>query len=408
MRPFSGILKEAASLLLCEIPKSLMSSRARRSIVLVLLLAAWYPPAGLPAASPRVVAVGDIHGDLDSFVRILGRAGLIDHARRWTGGSAVLVQTGDFTDRGPRVREVMDLLMSLQADARRAGGSVHVLLGNHEAMNLLTMTRDVSAESMAGFADARSEKRRREEYDRYVALSSERNAQFVKPIPPYQPPSREQWLASHPPGSIEYLEALGPKGPYGRWLRSLPAAIKIGDTIFMHAGVDPSRAPARLDDITANIRREVARFDELRRNLIADGWAIPSFTLNDTIAAAEVAYLVDRDARWNGDSVPAQDWDLISSGGPLWFSGLATGATHDLEAALRALLERYSARRIVVGHSVMANGRIGQRFDGRVVLIDTGMLSSHYPAGRASALEVLDRRMHAIYDDGKVVFGSAK
>jgi hypothetical protein len=385
-----------------------MTSRVRRSIVLVLLLAAAYPPHGLPAASPRVVAVGDIHGDLDSLVRILGRAGLIDQGRRWTGGSAVLVQTGDFTDRGPRVRAVMDLLMSLQAGARKAGGQVHVLLGNHEGMNLLTLTRDVSAESMAGFADARSEKRRNDEYDRYVALSSDRNAQLAKPVPVYQPPPREQWLATHPPGSIEYLEALGPKGSYGRWLRSLPAAIKIGDTIFMHAGVDPTRAPERLDDITANIRREVVRFDELRRNLIADGWAIPSFTLNETIAAAQVAYVVDRDARWNGNSVPAQDWDLISPGGPLWFSGLATGATPDLEAPLVTLLERYKARRIVVGHSVMANGRIGQRFDGRVVLIDTGMLSSHYPAGRASALEVLDGRMHAIYDDGKVVFGSAK
>ena len=71
-----------------------------------------------PAATERVVAIADIHGDLDAFVGILQRAQLIDPGKHWAGGRAILVQTGDLLDRGPKVRDVMDLLMSLQKEAQ--------------------------------------------------------------------------------------------------------------------------------------------------------------------------------------------------------------------------------------------------------------------------------------------------
>ena len=70
-------------------------------------------PVCASAPRERLVAVGDIHGDFNAFVAILEQAGLIDKERRWIGGTAMLVQTGDFVDRGPNSRQVMDLLMSL-------------------------------------------------------------------------------------------------------------------------------------------------------------------------------------------------------------------------------------------------------------------------------------------------------
>ena len=96
-------------------------------------------------APERIVAIGDIHGELHIFRQLLRHTGLIDDADRWVGGSATLVQTGDFLDRGPDVRGVMDLLMELQARSAEAGGRVIVLLGNHEAMNLAFEYRDVAA-----------------------------------------------------------------------------------------------------------------------------------------------------------------------------------------------------------------------------------------------------------------------
>ena len=61
---------------------------------------------------PRVVAIGDVHGDADALVALLQRTGLVNEARHWTGGTATLVQTGDVLDRGPQVRAVVDLLMA--------------------------------------------------------------------------------------------------------------------------------------------------------------------------------------------------------------------------------------------------------------------------------------------------------
>src|SRR5687768_14771089 len=52
------------------------------------------------SAAPRIVAVGDVHGAGPGLAQILQAAGLIDGSRRWTGGTARLVQTGDFLDRG--------------------------------------------------------------------------------------------------------------------------------------------------------------------------------------------------------------------------------------------------------------------------------------------------------------------
>jgi hypothetical protein len=85
----------------------------RLSVLVVLLAVAVLPPrAAAQRREPsRIVAIGDIHGDFDALNGILQHAGIIDTGGRWTASDAVLVQVGDFTDRGPRVRAVMDLLM---------------------------------------------------------------------------------------------------------------------------------------------------------------------------------------------------------------------------------------------------------------------------------------------------------
>ena len=101
----------------------------------------------------RVVAVGDIHGDYEQFVKVLASAGLIDGNGNWTGGKTHLVQTGDILDRGPDSRAVMDLLIKLQQQAAQAGGGVHCLIGNHEAMNVYGDRRYVSPGEYAAFSN---------------------------------------------------------------------------------------------------------------------------------------------------------------------------------------------------------------------------------------------------------------
>lgn len=396
-------------------------SRLSSALLICLLL---LHPAAIPAQpqradASRIVAVGDIHGDLDAFAGILATAGLIDEERRWTGGRARLVVTGDYTDRGPDVRGVMDLLMRLESEAAAAGGHVEALLGNHEGMNLLHYLRDVSPAALTRFADQESEGRRRKAYAAYVALVTARAIQpgaLASNV--YKLQSEEEWMAQHPPGMLEYIEALGPNGHYGRWLRKRKPAVKLDDTIFMHAGLELATAPKRLDDIGRKISKELMAWDDGRRLLVRAGLILPFFTLQETVEAVRVEIgriaAAAREGSSPGDHVTSEfaarlqdiaqvgSWSMLHESGPLWFRGFATWQSPEELPQVEALLKRYGAARFVVAHTVVGSFRILPRFQHRVFLIDTGMLSTHYK-GRASALEIAGGVTTAIYHDGREV-----
>ena len=111
----------------------------RLALVFSLVLALTSLTSG---QTPRVIAIGDIHGSIEGISGILKAAGLIDASHNWIGGKAALLQTGDYMDRGENVRAVLDLLIALEPQAKDAGGRALALLGNHEVMNLLGETRD--------------------------------------------------------------------------------------------------------------------------------------------------------------------------------------------------------------------------------------------------------------------------
>ena len=73
-------------------------------------------------AADRVVAIGDVHGDFHALKRCLQIAGVCDESERWIGGTTHLVQLGDILDRGDAEQSCLNLLFSLQAGARAAGG----------------------------------------------------------------------------------------------------------------------------------------------------------------------------------------------------------------------------------------------------------------------------------------------
>jgi hypothetical protein len=55
--------------------------------------------------SSRIVAVGDLHGDIENAQKVLEMAGVVDSDGRWSGDVDVFVQTGDIIDRfAPRFR----------------------------------------------------------------------------------------------------------------------------------------------------------------------------------------------------------------------------------------------------------------------------------------------------------------
>ncbi len=93
-------------------------------------------PIALKLPMPkRLVAIGDLHGDLGAARSALRAAGVIAATDAWIGGDTVIVQTGDVLDRGDGESQIEELLERLDADARTHGGAVIALLGNHELMN---------------------------------------------------------------------------------------------------------------------------------------------------------------------------------------------------------------------------------------------------------------------------------
>ena len=190
--------------------QTVLSRAALLQLAAVAGLAA-VPPGGSPPAhatattpllarlppSPRIVAVGDIHGDAQALIDVLSLAGLYSEAEgRWTGGDATFVQIGDVLDRGDDERRVLDLLRELKPQAAAAGGRVVTLLGNHEVLNVLGIMSFVSPRSN-GFGDDRA-------------------------------------------------AAFRPGGPLASELASWPVACVIGETAFCHAGLSLAEA-SRVD-----------------------------------------------------------------------------------------------------------------------------------------------------------------
>ncbi len=375
----------------------------RRShlVVSVAVLAACLALIRVDAAPPqRIIAVGDVHGAADAFAAILQRAGLIDAQRRWTGGSAVLVQTGDVTDRGTGVRAVLDLLMALEPQAAKAGGRVQAVLGNHELMNLLGDTRDVAPELLKDFTDAESEERRERAYQAEGKLR--RGA----------PPDKAAWLAKHPLGYVEYRDALRPNGTYGKWLRSKPVLAEINGSVFMHGGINPEFTTDSLDSINRRARRELSGWDNGLRWLQQHDLASPISTLADVVEATqrELAQLENkrkqeplteddlRAARLLLPLLAIGSSSLLSPEGPVWFRGYASWSNEEGSERMAALLRKYRVKRFVTGHTPQQTGRITSRFDGGLFLIDTGMLNGRfYPSGRPSALEIVGETVTPLY-----------
>jgi hypothetical protein len=397
----------------------------RGLFLLTLALAlALQPIAG--QGQGRIVAIGDIHGSLDGLTSILKATGLVDAKNKWAGGRTQLLQTGDYMDRGEQTRAVLDLLMALEPQAKDAGGRALALLGNHEVMNLIGETRDVTREIFATFADANSEKRREQAWHDYAKLAASKKDKG-EPVPTVYAQTREAWMTTHPPGFVEYKEALSPKGKYGQWLRGKPIVTVVDGSIFMHAGIPPAKPPARIEDLNAQAKDEIRRLDQFLDRLIALKLATREFSLQEIlqVASSEIGLANARiaEAKAAGTepdrgklNIPllmeAQEimkidsWLCISPEGALWYRGLATEKDDPIGGPFAALLTKYGAKRFVTGHTPQQSRSITVRFGGRAILIDTGMLASVYK-GRASALEIVGDKLTAIYEDGRISLPAA-
>lgn len=138
-----------------------------------------------------VFVVSDIEGSFEAMEALLISAGVMDANYNWTYGNGQLVVLGDVYDRGLEVTQCLWLIYRLEQLAPE--GSVHMVVGNHEAMNM------------------------------FGSLYYVRN---------------KYWLVSY--ALAMDLQQLNAKNTVlGKWLRSKNVVVKLGDVIFAHGGLSP-------------------------------------------------------------------------------------------------------------------------------------------------------------------------
>ena len=161
-------------------------------------------PSFRQSGGPRLIAIGDLHGDLSATRNALQLAGVMNDEDHWIGGTTLVVQTGDQLDRGDGESAILDLLDRLILEARAAGGAVYVLNGNHETMNASLDFRYVTDGGYEDFARVLG----------FKEVTGEG-------------------------GKAARAEAFTPGGVYARRLANRNVMMIVGDSIFVHGGVTP-------------------------------------------------------------------------------------------------------------------------------------------------------------------------
>ncbi|CAN5309165.1 hypothetical protein BH09MYX1_BH09MYX1_33500 [soil metagenome] len=222
-------------------PEPLAAKPPAASVIALDVSAPAATASGAPKNAARVmparlVAIGDLHGDLDAARRAMRLAGAIDAKDAWIGDKLVVVQTGDEIDRSDDDRAVLDLFERLKNEAPKSGGEVVALVGNHEIMNASLDFRYVTPRAYAAFADV-------------PALAS---------------------VSSVEPSARPRASAFAPGGPYATLLARRPVIARVGDTLFVHGGVLPKHVTVGLDAINDATREWLSGSRAIPRELTAE------------------------------------------------------------------------------------------------------------------------------------------
>ena len=292
----------------------------------------------------RIVAFGDVHGDLEAARGALRLAGAIDEQDRWIGGDLIVVQTGDQLDRGDQEQAILDLFERLRIESEAAGGAFHALLGNHELMNARGDLRYVTDGGFADFMDT-------VEYEPGDSLKvwDRSSGTFRSAI-----------LADFEPHQRARMAALMPGGPYADLLAQRQVIARVGDNIFVHGGVLPEHVTYGIDEINSS----------------AQAWLRGEADLPSVLSGPE-----------------SPQWTRLYSDDP------DSLACEVLKEALTAL----EAKRIVMGHTIQESG-ITSACDAQAWRIDVAM-AAYYASrndygGSVEVLEIVGDSVLVLKDDG--------
>ena len=182
--------------------------------------------SGINPTNKNIVVLGDIHGEFKSLLSILRFNNIIDSDNKWSFGDGQVVFTGDVFDRGDKVTECLWLIFQLEIQAKKQGGNVHYIIGNHEMMALLFD-------------------------DRYVANKYKHAARHIQ---------------------FHYSHFFDKHSVLGKWLRSKNTLIRIGKQLFVHAGISPKflEEKMEIDKVNVKMRYHLNNYTQLEDTTLVD------------------------------------------------------------------------------------------------------------------------------------------
>lgn len=285
--------------------------------------------------STRVIAIGDLHGDIDAAKEIFRIAQVTNDEGHWNSGTDTVVQLGDVLDRGPHGFLIFDFLQRLKQEAKANGGELIQLVGNHELMNY--------------FGDFR----------------------FVNPK-----------LIEAAGGIRKYAALVQQGGKYGKIIANLPAAIIRNGTVFVHAGMTEVniRQFGGVDDMNAIFRRVMNDVDRghaivgehgpvwTRQNIYGALAQKQCFTTEHALASLSALEIHDREA----PNAPTKYSDANS---PFY---------------------RSKVHRMVVGHTIMTDGEPRTFCSGSLFAMDVEMSAYMQGGGYLAYYEQLRQGVEGI------------
>ncbi|MBT0552527.1 metallophosphoesterase [Riemerella anatipestifer] len=187
-----------------------------------------------------------------------------------------------FFDRGLNITECLWLVYKLEKEAEKQGGKVHFILGNHEMMNLKGELK-------------------------YVRDKYHENADTLK---------------------LDYGKWYANNTELGRWLRTKNGVEKIGDFLFVHAGIRKDFPEKyNLKEINENIRKSI-----------------------DT----------------NFEKGKKRDDVFIGNESPLWYRGIAK--EDEAQKDVENTLAKYKSSKMIIGHTIFE--KIQFLYNQKVIAID--------------------------------------
>jgi hypothetical protein len=315
------------------------------------------------SAVPRIIAIGDIHGDFNKLLASLKIAKVIPQNTniftknvKWTGNNTVIVQLGDQVDscrydastglpcsaegatkndKGDDVK-ILRFMTKLHAKAIKKGGAIYSIMGNHELMNVDGNMNYVSYENIKAFDEYESE------HKEYISCN---NKKFVSAM------DARKW-------------AFSPGNPIANFLGcTRQAGLIIGSNLFVHAGILPE---------------------------IAEKYSVKD--LNTILSL----YL------WNKLESPEKYSDVLSHGSnsPFWNRSFAYAKdSNSCNRLTNPLLKTYNVNRLIVGHTPSLPG-IKSNCNDKVILTDYGSskaFDKYRQGSSGSEVQVLE-----ILNDNKI------